>query len=285
MDYASSYAAGAPPLGHRSGTPPRYAGDSDVVLPAPKPQRMHWSTMLFVAGMAICLLGLLATIAGVPGKVAYDVDGAPDRNKPSSMDPMQLNASIDGNMKWLAHNSSDAKGGYVGYVKSINRSEAAIPIMVQAMAAMDSSLQAIDSGLAEVGATTVEMRSHMDKMASVSGASAATMASLGEDIGFLSGSMLELAGATEELTERMAAIEKQAAGIAASGTAAALDSTRELSTSLPDEVPVPITDDGRPLDQAMADMARGGGGTGPGSGAAADVASANLDAYETGAAL
>lgn len=275
MDYGSSYAVGGPQLGHHSGMPP-YTGGPDVVLPPPRPQRMHWSTMLFVAGMAICAIGLLATIAGVPGNVAYDVDGAPDRNEPHGMDPLKIQQSLDGNMKWLADNSGDREGGYVGYVKSVNRSEAAIPLMVQAVAAMDASLTKIDGGLKEVGATTVAMREHMDRMRDVSTRSGATMSALGDDIGFLSGSMLELATATEELTERMAAIEEQAAGIAANGTAGALKNTKELNAALPSEVPVPRTDDGRPLDQAMADLARGGGGI------AGDTM---LDAYATGDAL
>lgn len=270
MDYASSYAAGGPPLG-QPGDRPLDAAATGVVLPAPRPQRMHWSTLLFVAGMSICAIGLLATIAGLPAKIGYDVDGAPVRNKPGT-NPLHLTESLDGNMKWLARNSSDKEGGYVYYVKSVNRSEAAIPVMVQAIAAMDASLRKIDAGLGDLGATTVSMREQMEAMADVSESSAATMAGLGEDIGFLSGSMLELAASTEELTERMAAIEKQAAGIAANGTAAALKNTKDLNASLPDDVPAPMTTDGIPLDQAMAAAAHGGGGAAP-------------SAYETGDAL
>lgn len=275
MDYASSYAAGAPQLEHHAGQPP-YVGTADVVLPPPRPQRMHWSTLVFVAGMAICAIALLATIAGVPGKVGYDVDGAPDRNRPGA-NPLDLSASIDGNMKWLDENSGSQKGGYVGYVKSVNRSEAAIPIMVGAIASMDAALESIDTGLREVGRTTTSMREHMARMSEVSAQSSATMASLGGDIGFLSGSMVELANATQELTTRMAAIEKQAGSIAANGTSAALDSTRKLNAALPSEVPVPTTDDGRPLDQVMAGRAAGGG-----AGAAAEP---QPNPYETGAAL
>jgi hypothetical protein len=274
MDYGSSYAVGGPQLGYHAATPAHFAHGADVVLPAPPPQRMHWSTMLFIAGMAICAFGLLITIAGVPGSMGYDIDGAPDRNKYSGMDPLKIQQSLDGNMKWLADNSGSREGAYVGYVKSVNRSEAAIPLMVTAVATLNDSLMKIDGGLKEVGTTTISMREHMDRMRDVSNTSAATMSSLGSDIGFLSGSMLELAGATEELTERMAAIEKQAGNIAANGTASALKNTKELNAALPSEVPVPRTDDGRPLDQAMAELARGGGGT---------SADTTLDAYETGA--
>lgn len=275
MDFGSSYAVGGPQLGHQAGASHATAGDG-VTLPAPPPQRMHWSTLLFVAGMAICAIGLLATIAGVPGRLGYDVDGAPDRNKPSSNDPLKLSQSLDGNMKWIAQSSSDADGAYVGYIKSINRSEAAIPAMVQALVAMDASVRAIDAGLADVGATTTAMREDLAAMAEVSGASAGTMGSLGDDIGFLSSSMLQLADSTQELTERMAAIEQQAGSIAANGTASALKNTKDLNASLPDEVPAPITSDGRPLDQAMAALAEGGG-------TAVEVAPAP-NAYETGAA-
>jgi hypothetical protein len=278
MDYASSYAAGSSQLGHHSMQPP-FAGGADVVLPPPRPQRMHWSTLLFVCGMAVCALGLLVTIAGVPGKLGYDVDGAPNRNKPSSSDPLQMSKSLDGNMKWLDVNSGAGEGGYVGYVKSVNRSEAAIPIMVGAIASMDAALESIDSGLAEVGRTTTSMKEHMARMETVSEQSAAAMNSLGGDIGFLSSSMVDLAASTEELTKRMAAIEKQAGNIAANGTSAALKSTKELNAALPDSVPVPTTDDGRPLDQVMAAnaAARGGG--------AGTAASPELNAYETGDAL
>jgi hypothetical protein len=275
MDYASSYAAGAPQLGYHSGQPP-YAGGADVVLPPPRPQRMHWSTIVFVAGMAICAIGLLATIAGIPGKVGYDVDGAPDRNKPGA-NPLDLTKSLDGNMKWLDENSGPQEGGYVGYVKSVNRSEAAIPIMVGAIASMDAALESIDTGLKEVGRTTTSMREHMGRMSEVSAESSATMSALGDDIGFLSSSMVELAASTQELTERMAAIEKQAGGIAANGTSAALRSTKELNAALPDSVPVPITDDGRPLDQVVGARAVGGG--------AGVAATPQLNAYERGDAL
>src|SRR5690606_5727815 len=151
-------------------------------------------------GMVVCALGLLATIAGIPGKAGYDVDGAPKRNEPSSNDPLKLSQSLDGNMKWISANSSDAQGAYVGYIKSINRSEAAIPAMVQALVAMDASVKAIDTGLANVGTTTKAMGADMTAMAEVSAASGETMGALGDDIGFLSRSMLQLAGSTQELT-------------------------------------------------------------------------------------
>ncbi|MCW2921223.1 MAG: hypothetical protein JWL76_1097 [Thermoleophilia bacterium] len=260
MDYGSSFAIGGSPLGHHDTT--RHSVHAPVdVLPAPKPQRMHWSTMVFVAGMCICAIGLLMTVAGVPGDLAYDVDGAPNRNKPTSSDPMAINRSLDGNMKWIDQSSSSEQGGYVGYIKSINRSEVVIPPMVQALAAMDSSVRALDSGLAGMGEVTTKMGADMAAMADTSSASNDTMNALGGDIGFLSKSMLELAGSTEELTKRMAKIEKLAGGIAANGTSEALKNTKALNASLPDNVPVPTTSDGEPLDQAMKRLASGGGGT------------------------
>lgn len=280
MEFASSYAVGGPQ--------PRQQGDAsapaDAVLPAPRPSRMHWSTLLLVAGMSICALALLATIAGVPAQLGYDPDGAPERNKPDSSDPLELTQSLDGNMKWLSANSSDAQGAYVGYIKSINRKEVAIPAMVQALVTMDASVRAIDAGLADVGATTSAMGNDMEEMAATSSASAATMSSLGGDIGFLSRSMIDLAASTRELTLRMAAIERKAGRIARNGTSAALTSTRDLNASLPDGVPIPTTTDGQPLDQAMAGLATGGG-----TGAAAErelgrgAQPARPSAYETGA--
>jgi hypothetical protein len=258
MDYGSSFAIGGSPLGHHDAARHEQHALGDV-RPAPRPQRMHWSTLLFVAGMCVCTIGLLVTLAGVPAGLAYDVDSPANRNKPTSNDPMAINKSLDGNMKWIDQSSSDAKGSYVGYIKSINRSEAAIPAMVQALAAMDSSVQSIDTGLAGMGDVTTKMGADMTAMADVSAASGATMESLGGDIGFLSKSMLELAGSTEELTKRMASIEKQAGGIAANGTSEALKNTKALNESLPEDVPVPTTTDGEPLDQAMKRLASGGG--------------------------
>lgn len=280
MEFASSYAVGGPKLGHHADA----STAADGVLPPPKPARMHWSTLLLVAGLAICALALLATIAGVPARVGYDVDGAPKRNKPDSNDPLKLAQSLDGNMKWISASSSDAPGAYVGYIKSIDRKEAAIPAMVQALVAMDASVRAIDAGLGEVGATTSAMGDDLEQMAATSSASAGTMSDLGDDIGFLSRSMLDLAASTRELTRRMAAIERSAGRIARNGTSAALANTRDLNASLPDGVPVPTTTDGRPLDQAMAGLATGGG-TGaavpgaPGRGAQP----ARPSAYEHGA--
>ena len=260
MDYGSSYAIGGSPLARHDAARDTHPAHGDV-LPPPRPQKLHWSTLVFVAGMVACALGLLVTVAGVPGRLAYDVDGAPNRNKPASNDPMAITRSIDGNMKWIEQQSSDAEGSYVGYINSINRSEVAIPAMVQALAAMDTSVRSIDAGLAGMGKVTSQMGADMQAMADISSESGATMTGLGEDIGFLSNSMLELAGATEQLTKRMAKIEAQAGGIAANGTSAALENTKELNASLPENVPVPTTTDGEPLDQAMRRLASGGGGT------------------------
>jgi hypothetical protein len=271
MDYASSYAMGGP-------MQPQYAA-ADVVLPAPPPRRMHWSTMVFVAGMAFCALSLFATLAGVPAKLGYDTDGSPVRNKPDSMDPMAISRSLDGNMKWIDQASSDHEDGYVGYIKSINQKEVAIPAMVQALVAMNASVIAIDTGLADVGATTTQMGKDMQAMSDISTTSSHTMSGLSGDIGFLSTAMVELAGSTQELTTRMAGIEKKASGIADGGTSAALKSAKELNASLPATVPMPTTTDGVPLDQAMRKLAEGGGGTG----AETTGADTILDAYHQGA--
>lgn len=262
MDYGSSYAIGGSPLTHHA------PAQHQQVLPAPRPRRMHWSTMFFTFGMCIAAIALLATIAGVPADMAYDIDGAPNRNKPTSSDPAAINKSLDGNMKWIAQASSDSNGSYVGYIKSINRSEAAIPAMVQALASMDASVRSIDTGLGGLGEVTGKMGDDLDAMANVSATSGDTMGSLGTDIGFLSTSMLELATSTEELTKRMAAIEQQAGGIAANGTSKALENTKALNASLPENVPVPTTTDGEPIDQAMQRLATGGGaGNASGTGA------------------
>lgn len=264
MDYGSSFAIGGSPLGHHDTV--RHTVHAPVdVRPAPKPSKIHWSTLLFIAGMCVCAVGLLATLAGVPGSMAYDIDGAPNRNKPDSNDPMAINRSLDGNMKWIDQASSSGKGGYVGYVKSVNQSEGAILPMVQALTAMNSAVTSIDTGLAGMGDVTTKMGADMEAMADTSAASGATMTALGGDIGFLSKSMLELAGSTEELTKRMAKIEKLAGGIAANGTSEALKNTKALNASLPNEVPVPTTTDGEPLDVAMKRLASGGGADGAGA--------------------
>lgn len=260
MDYASSYAMGTSPLGEGGDAPSTHAPAQ--VLPPPKPERMHWSTILFGAGMVICAVALLATIAGVPASMGYDVDAPGKRVKPTSNDPLKISQAIDSNMKWLVEHSNDKPGNYVGLIESINRNELAIGGMVQALLTMNASVQAIDQGLGELGGATATMGADIDAMAATSRASGDTMQSLGGDIGFLSRSMVDLANATEELTERMGAIEQQAGSIAASGTSAALKNTKDLNASLPEGVPVPLTDKGEPYDVALQRLqgAQGGGG-------------------------
>lgn len=263
MDFASSYAVGSSTPTPRG---PALAPQEAAPLPPPRPQRMHWSTILFTAGMAVCALALLATVAGVPGKLGYALDGAPNRNEPDSMDPLELTQSLDGNMKWIAQQSGDGTGGYVGFIRSINRKEAAIPAMVSALVAMDESVRAIDTGLAGMGKATTAMGDDVAAMRATSAASGETMRALGADIGFLSRSMVELAGATQQLTTRMAKIERKAAGIADGGTSEALRNSKALSESLPDGIPMPLTTDGEPYDVAMARLATAQGG---GAGSAA----------------
>lgn len=266
MDHASSYAVGSTTPSPRGAVHARLEA---APLPTPRPQRLHWSTLLFMAGMATCALALLATVAGVPGTMGYEVDGAPNRNEPDSMDPLALTRSIDGNMKWIARQSGDGPGGYVGYIQSVNRNEAAIPAMMTALIAMDGSVKAIDRGLSEMGASTTTLGDEIASMQATSAASGDTMRGLGGDIGFLSRSMVELAGATQQLTTRMAAIERKAAGIADGGTSEALRNTKALGASLPDGIPVPVTSDGEPYDVAMQRLATAQGG---GAGAAAAAA-------------
>jgi len=269
MDYASSYAVGGPQLGDQGGGRHHAVHAPATVLPAPRPERMHWSTIVFTIGMAICAIGLLVTISGAPAKLGYDLDAPGERTKPDSNDPLTVSRTLDANMKWIAEHSSDAPGNYVGYIKSINRSEAAIPAMMQALVSMDASVKSIDAGLGGLGDVTTAMGDDLQSMADVSGTSGATMTALGTDIGFLSSSMVELATATEELTVRMSSIERKAGGIAENGTSAALDNTKALNQSLPDEVPVPLTTDGEPLDVAMKRLQASGGGGAVDSGAVA----------------
>lgn len=247
-----------------------------LVLPAPRPERIHWSTLVLVAGMVICVLGLLATIAGVPGSMGYDVDGAPRRNKPHTKDPLKLSQSLDANMKWIDQSSADTPDGYVGFIKSINRNEGAIGPMVSAVMSMNQSVIAIDEQIGGVKATTIQMRKDMQAMAKVSGASATKMEGLGEDIGFLSKSMLGLADATKELTTKMGAIETKAGKIASGGTSTALASTRELNRTLPEGVPAPV----------LEPEGAAGGGVGPGESPLANGAQPpRPTAYATGGAL
>jgi hypothetical protein len=262
VDYASSYAVGGPPRPQGGHAAYVDALAPVEVLPAPKPQRMHWTTLVFVTGLVVCAVSLVATIAGVPARLAYDIDGPPNRNKPTTSEPLAVARSIDGNMKWIAVNTSDAPGSYVGSIKSINRNEAAIGAMVGALTTMNASVQAIDAGLAGMSDATTTMGADIDAMSATSAASGATMSALGADLGYISSSMVELAGATKELTERMAQIERKAGGIAAGGTSAALENTQALNASLPEGVPVPTTTDGEPLDQAMQRLASGGGAGG-----------------------
>ncbi len=264
MDYASSYAMGAAP----AGAPIAVA---DAALPAPKPHRMHWSTLVLGAGMVICAIAVIVTIAGVPARIGYDIDGAANRNKPDSMDPGKISASLDGNMKWIDEHSADTNGQYVGLIKSINRNEAAIPAMAQALVQMNASIEAIDRGLGQLGESTTAMGDDLGAMAKTSANSAATMQSLGSDIGFLSKTMVTLADATKQLTAKMGGIEQKAGGIADNGTSAALKSATELNAALPDSVPVPKTTTGEDYNEAVKRLAATVNGGGGAAGASSSV--------------
>lgn len=213
-----------------------------AVLPPPKPARVHWSTIVFAAGMAICALALLATIAGVPASMSYDVNGPANRNEPTGSDPLGLSASIDGNMKWLDEQTNDRPGHYVGLINSIDANESAIAVMSNAVLAMDASVKNIDAQLAGVANVTSQMQRNMVAMAATSAVSAQRMTSLQSDIGMLSSTMAQLAASTARLTSSMSAIELAAAKIAGKRMAAALSNTQQLNRVLPDGVPAPTTD-------------------------------------------
>ena len=239
---ASSYGDGGAGAVALPGSLPAYA-----VAPAlepPRPRRLHWATLLMFAGVATCGIATLATIAGLPASLGYDRNGAPDRNKPSSHDALALTKSIDGNMKYIDKVSSDSPGAYVGYIKSINRSEAAIAGMTQALGSMASSVDAIDSGLTSLEGTTEQMNADMAVMAGDTATAAGTMGSLAGGVGGLSGSMLELATATQQLTTRMASIQGAADDIATNGIAKSKASAAEINAALPDGVPPATLEDG-----------------------------------------
>lgn len=237
MQYASTYSMGGPP--HDGASVPSYEP-----LPAPKPSKLHWSTLLFGGGMVVCFLGLLVTLAGVPGSLGYDADAPGERNKPTSSDPLAVQRSMDANMRWIAENSNDEPGHYVGSIKSINNSEAAIPAMVQGLAAMAASVTTIDSELGEVYATSQAMGDDMTAMTEGSAQSADRMDALAADVDVLAVSMRELGKSAELLTQRMTQIQAKADGIAKNGTAKALESTRAMNESLPATVPAPEVEGG-----------------------------------------
>lgn len=257
MDYASSFAVGRSALNLRDDTHAPHT--RAAALPAPRPHRVHWSTIVFTAGMAICALALLLTIAGVPGALGYDVDAAPNRNKPTSADPLALTRSMEGNLSWVAQATNDEPGNYAGLITSINRHELAIGAMVGALTTMDASVKAIDAGLGSLSASTATMGTDIEGMSTTSTTTAATMTTLGGDIGFLSKSMVELADSTQQLTTRMSAIEQQAGAIASGGTSVARASAKDLNAALPQGVPAATTTDGEPYEQAIKRLATGGG--------------------------
>jgi hypothetical protein len=183
---------------------------------------------------------LLATLAGVPARMGYDRDGAPARVEPDSSDPLANMKSVDANLKWIAQASGPGSGEYLGWMRAINAKEASIPAMITAITAMDSAVRAIDAGLGSVEATTTRMNADMAAMSKASAASGASMGSLDTEVGLLSKSMLSLAATTQQLTQRMSAIEQEAGGIATDGTAGALAIAKELNAVLPAEVPAPV---------------------------------------------
>lgn len=245
MDHARSFAAGQPPLGHHRTHAGMPAGSADgLVLPAPRPTSLPWSTRIFIAGSIACTIALAAAVAGIPGRLAYDADGPGERVKPTSSNPLAVQAALDRNMKWIDEASSDEPDAYVGHIKSVNENELAIAATAEAIVAMEQAVRTISSGMGDVNATTEAMRASMEHMAQVSDSSAATMSQLDGDIGFLARSMQELASSTGEIVQRMSSVERQADAIAAKGTAAALATTRELNQSLPPEVPEPVYRDG-----------------------------------------
>lgn len=253
MQYGSSYADGdATHVGSTQWSPT----SGVAVLPPPPPSRLNWSTLVLVGGLAVCFVALLATIAGIPASIGYDDDAAGKRNDPDTSDPMALTKSLDANMKWIDEHSADAKGAYVGYIKSINESEAAIPAMAQSLGAMDAALQKIQVSMLGVIATSTAMNQDLTVMTAVATNSAETLDELAVDVSFIAGSMSKLETATKELTTSMASIQKEAGGIATNGTSTALAATQELNDALPADVPLPI------LEGTNAVAAAGGGNLG-----------------------
>lgn len=238
----SSYADGG---GRAAGAGNAYAqAPASLVLPARKPTRMHWSTLVMVAGLAVCGIATIATIAGLPAAIGYDVDGPAHRNDPTNVGVAGLSTSIDGNMKWVDEASSDSKGNYVGYIKSIDRSEESIAGMVDALAGMAASVNAIDAGLTSLASTTEQMNADMAAMNADTEGAARSMDALGTGVGGLSASMIELSTAAQQLAKRMAGLERGAGDIAKNGIVKARSATAEMNAALPNGVPAATNEDG-----------------------------------------
>ncbi|MCW2950083.1 MAG: hypothetical protein JWN41_1096 [Thermoleophilia bacterium] len=222
------------------------AHGATLTLPPPKPARLHWSTIVMLVGLAACGLATVAAIAGIPAHLGYDVDGAAHRNDPTHTSALGLTASLDGNMKWIDAASADTPSTYVGYIRSINRSEGSIAGMTTALAGMAASVDAIDAGLTSLSATTAQMNRDMASMSADTTAAASSMNTLAGGVGNLSASMVELSAAAVSLTQHMAAVQHDAHDIATNGIRQAKSATAELNAVLPNGIPRATEEGGQP---------------------------------------
>jgi hypothetical protein len=205
------------------------------------PRGMQWSLLLVGAGCVMMFVGIVLAATGVPGKLAYDINGEGARIKNSSSNPMQISAAIDANIKVIAEGSGFEKNQLNWYFNGVSRSEDQIPVLAQAAQDMSTSVTAIDEDLSDVYRSTVAMRVDMEEMAASSAASARTMERVNSDVGELGAAMSDLQKATSGLVASMARIEQRAGSIATNGTGTAVRITRRMNSVLPERVPTPQT--------------------------------------------
>ncbi len=218
------------------------SGHAPFAMPAqPQAPRRPWTTLVVAFGCICMFAGLVLSIAGVPGKLGYNMNGPGARIKNTSYDPLTMSRAIDANIKLVAEGSGFEPDQLNGYFLGVSKSEDQIPLLAQSALEMDSSVTKIDAGLADVYATTKTMRENMQGMAETSQTSATTMQGLAGDISGLADAMSELSAATEQLTAAMSSIERKAGNIASDGTSKALKITRRMNSSLPSSVPRPQT--------------------------------------------
>lgn len=204
--------------------------------------RMHWSTWVFVAGMAAMALSLAAVALGIPAKLGYSASTGGQVDTYDGYDPMKLSASIDSNIKYLDRITGDGAGGNVSLLRTTRDNLAPVDTLAKKVAAMGADVKAIDAGLGGMLATTQALRSDMQGMLEVSRSSGATMGSLAGDVEAMSAAMSAMYAAAGKLTTAMASVEAGSKRIANSGTSTARESAAELNGLLPEEVPPARTD-------------------------------------------
>lgn len=202
---------------------------------------MQWSLFVVAFGCIVMFAGLVLAIAGVPGKLGYNINGPGARIKNTSYDPLKMSAAIDANIKLVAEGSGFEPDQLNGYFNGVSRSEDQIAPLAASALQMGGSVTKIDQGLKDVYATTSEMRANMQAMATTSAQAASTMQGLGSDVGSIADAMAQLARATQQLTTAMAGIEAKATTIATKRTSAAVKITHRMNTVLPSKVPTPQT--------------------------------------------